>query len=79
VRQGVVAGVLVAGGAVGGLVGGLLSKYWWDFESEEVEKYGWVIVPFYATLGAIIGLILAGLLLAVADAVYFERRRRLQR
>jgi hypothetical protein len=68
-----VGATLVAGGIVGGLVGGLLSAYWWDFPPEDVETYGDYIVPFYAGLGGIIGLIASGVLVAVVGAIFFGR------
>jgi hypothetical protein len=74
-NQAVVAGVLLVGGVVGGIVGGLLSAYWWDFPGEDVETYGDFIVPFYTTLGAVVGLLAAGLLIAIVGAIR-ERRRR---
>jgi len=75
VRERTVAAVLITGGIAGGLIGGLLSAYWWDFPPGDVETYGDFIVPLYATLGAIIGLLAAGLLAAVAAAIQELRGR----
>ena len=66
-----VAGTILGGGIVGGLVGGLLSAYWWDFPPED-DAYDSVTVPFYAVLGAVIGLFgaaaLVGLVIVVLSA-----------
>ena len=72
-RERTVAAVLVFGGITGGIIGGLLSAYWWDFPPDDVENYGDFIVPLYAILGAIIGLLAGGLLVAVGAAIR-ERR-----
>lgn len=68
-RERTVAAILVTGGIVGGLVGGLLAAYRWDFGSDETGPYGDFIVPFYAGLGAIVGLLAGGLLVAVGAAI----------
>jgi MFS family permease len=73
VRERTIAAVLLLGGVIGGLVGGLLSAYWWDFPPEDVKNYGDFIVPFYATMGAIGGLIVAGLVIALG-AAFLELR-----
>ena len=66
---------ILGGGIVGGLVGGLLSAYWWDFPPED-DAYDEYVVPFYATLGAIIGLFGAALLVGLTIVLLAARPRR---
>jgi len=61
----VVAVAIVGGGIVGGLVSGVLSAYWWNFPPED-DAYDVYIVRFYATLGAIIELFGAAILVGLA-------------
>jgi MFS family permease len=75
VTEWVVAAVLVGGAVIGGLVGGLLSAYWWDFGEDETGPYAGFIVPLYSTLGVVIGLFAAGLLVAVVAAIREVRCR----
>ena len=44
--------------------GALLATYWWDFPPED-DAYDFLIVPVYGTIGALVGLFGAALLLAL--------------
>jgi hypothetical protein len=53
-----------AGGVVGAVTGALLARYWWDFPPED-DAYDFLIVPIYATIGGVVGLFGAAMLLAL--------------
>jgi hypothetical protein len=66
---------IFAGGVLGAVTGGLLAKYWWDFPPEDVETYGFLIVPVYAVVGAVVGLLGSALLVGAIATVVWGRRR----
>jgi hypothetical protein len=61
--------VLAACTVAGGLAAGLLSAYWWDSAPEDMERWGTETVVPYSALGAIAGLFIGGLLIALTLSV----------
>lgn len=69
-----IAAALVACTVAGGLAGGLLSAYWWDFPPDDMETWRTATIVLYSALGAIAGLFIGGLLVALTLAVVAVRK-----
>jgi hypothetical protein len=67
---------LVACTVAGGLAGGLLSVYWWDFPPEDMELWRTETTILYAGLGAIGGILIGGMAVALTCVAIDARRAR---